>query len=357
MDTPQVTPALLDAGLAAVADGDSAFGAALDGGYWAIGLRTPDPAVFADVPMSSPRTGAVQRARLAILGLHPAILPPLRDVDTFEDALAVAAEAPRHPLRDRAGRDRRPRWRWRRDRGRGRRGVQARRRVVARRRPRRAIALAVPRSRRRALRAPAGLRGAAPARRPARSRARGCGSPTGASSRCRSTAGWRPPTRPTSRSWSASRRRCSTSAAARAAISPRCARRASAGSASISPPSPCGSRAGAARRPSTASLWSQVPRAGTWRTILLLDGNIGIGGAPILLLRRAGELLAPGGAIVVETDPPGAPTTRVKVRLEAPGVVSEWFRWARVGVDGIAAVAARRGSTSRTSARSRAAPS
>jgi rSAM/selenodomain-associated transferase 1 len=94
MDTPQVTPALLDAGLAAVADGDGAFGAAPDGGYWAIGLRTPDPAVFADVPMSSPLTGAVQRARLALLGLHPAILPPLRDVDTLEDAVAVAAESP-----------------------------------------------------------------------------------------------------------------------------------------------------------------------------------------------------------------------------------------------------------------------
>jgi rSAM/selenodomain-associated transferase 1 len=94
MDTPQVTPALLDAGLAGVAEGDSAFGAALDGGYWAIGLRTPDAAVFDAVPMSSSRTGAVQRARLSILGLRPAILPPLRDVDTIEDALAVAAEAP-----------------------------------------------------------------------------------------------------------------------------------------------------------------------------------------------------------------------------------------------------------------------
>ncbi len=51
------------------------------------------------------------------------------------------------------------------------------------------------------------------------------------------------------------------------------------------------------------SLWSQVPSAGIWRTILLLDGNIGIGGAPILLLRRAGELLARGGTILVETDP------------------------------------------------------
>ncbi len=44
--------------------------------------------------MSSSRTGAVQRAQLALLGLHPAILPPLLDVDTFRDALAVAAEAP-----------------------------------------------------------------------------------------------------------------------------------------------------------------------------------------------------------------------------------------------------------------------
>ena len=39
MDTPQVTPELLDAGLAALDDHDAAFGAALDGGYWGIGLR------------------------------------------------------------------------------------------------------------------------------------------------------------------------------------------------------------------------------------------------------------------------------------------------------------------------------
>ena len=94
MDTPQLTPELLDSGLKAVITGDSAFGAALDGGYWGLGLRTPDAAVFAGVPMSSSRTGVVQRAQLAMLGLHPAILPPLLDVDIFGDALAVAAEAP-----------------------------------------------------------------------------------------------------------------------------------------------------------------------------------------------------------------------------------------------------------------------
>jgi SAM-dependent methyltransferase len=89
------------------------------------------------------------------------------------------------------------------------------------------------------------------------------------------------------------------------------------------------------------SLWANVP--GMWRTILLLDGNIGIGGSPVALLRRAGELLRPRGAILVETDPPGAPTKRMRIRIEAPDQVSEWFRWARVGVDGMADVAERAG--------------
>ena len=94
MDTPQVTPALLEAGLDAVAGADAAFGAARDGGYWGIGLRTADPRVFQGVPMSQDDTGAVQRGRLAALGLRTAALAPLRDIDTIEDARAVAREAP-----------------------------------------------------------------------------------------------------------------------------------------------------------------------------------------------------------------------------------------------------------------------
>jgi len=94
MDTPQLTTELLEDGLRAVAEGDSVFGAATDGGYWCIGLRTADRAVFEGVPMSTERTGALQLARMRELGLAPAILPPLRDVDTHEDARAVAAEAP-----------------------------------------------------------------------------------------------------------------------------------------------------------------------------------------------------------------------------------------------------------------------
>jgi rSAM/selenodomain-associated transferase 1 len=93
MDTPQLTPALLDAGLASLTTHDSVYGPAPDGGYWSIGLRTPDPRVFAGVPMSSALTGAAQRARMTELGLTPALLPPLSDVDTFSEALAVAAVA------------------------------------------------------------------------------------------------------------------------------------------------------------------------------------------------------------------------------------------------------------------------
>jgi SAM-dependent methyltransferase len=87
------------------------------------------------------------------------------------------------------------------------------------------------------------------------------------------------------------------------------------------------------------SVFAEVPRAGCWRTALLLDGNIGIGGDPALLLRRVRELLAPDGTAVIELDPPGWRTERTRVRLEAPGLVSEWFPWARAGVDGIGVLA------------------
>ncbi len=96
MDTPQLTPALLAAAAARlISPGvDAVLGPALDGGYWTIGLRTPDPSVFTGVPMSSPETGAAQLARLRALGLSTSLLEPLRDVDTIADALAVAAAAP-----------------------------------------------------------------------------------------------------------------------------------------------------------------------------------------------------------------------------------------------------------------------
>ncbi len=99
MDTPQVTPGLLTVDWRAA---DAWFGPAADGGFWALGLRVPDPALLRGVPMSTPATGAVQRARLLAAGLRVADLPRLRDVDTAADAVAVACEAPRSRFAARA---------------------------------------------------------------------------------------------------------------------------------------------------------------------------------------------------------------------------------------------------------------
>jgi len=91
MDTPQVTPRLLTVDFA---ECEAYFGPAEDGGFWALGLADPDPALLRGVPMSTPATGAVQRERLVAAGLRVRDLPCLRDVDTAADAEAVAAIAP-----------------------------------------------------------------------------------------------------------------------------------------------------------------------------------------------------------------------------------------------------------------------
>jgi rSAM/selenodomain-associated transferase 1 len=94
MDTPQVRPADLLAGLRALGRHDAVLGPAADGGYWAIGLRRPDPRALLGVPMGGDRTLVAQRRRLEALGLRCAELRVLRDVDTWADAVAAAAEAP-----------------------------------------------------------------------------------------------------------------------------------------------------------------------------------------------------------------------------------------------------------------------
>lgn len=96
MDTPQVTPADLTGAMSRlIRDGvEAVLGPAVDGGWWAVGLRHSDPLAFAGVPMSTGWTGAAQLARLEALGLRVGGLRRLRDVDTIDDALAVAAEVP-----------------------------------------------------------------------------------------------------------------------------------------------------------------------------------------------------------------------------------------------------------------------
>ena len=96
MDTPQVTRAQLRAALDVLGgpDADAVLGPTHDGGYWTIGLAVAEPAAFDGVPMSTAATAARQRARLEELGLRTTDLPALRDIDTYDDAIAVGAAAP-----------------------------------------------------------------------------------------------------------------------------------------------------------------------------------------------------------------------------------------------------------------------
>ncbi|RFU43260.1 glycosyltransferase [Actinomadura logoneensis] len=94
MDTPQLTPSLLAAAIDALTGHDACFGRATDGGFWLLGLHTPDPALLRGVPMSSPATGDHQLRRLTDAALTVAHLPELTDVDTHDDAAKVAEQAP-----------------------------------------------------------------------------------------------------------------------------------------------------------------------------------------------------------------------------------------------------------------------
>ncbi|CUU59233.1 hypothetical protein Ga0074812_12610 [Parafrankia irregularis] len=94
MDTPQVGVRTLVEACRALRRTDAVLGAALDGGWWALGLRSADGAMVRGVATSRPDTGAVQHARLEAADLRVADLPMLRDVDTAADVEPVAAQAP-----------------------------------------------------------------------------------------------------------------------------------------------------------------------------------------------------------------------------------------------------------------------
>ena len=87
-------------------------------------------------------------------------------------------------------------------------------------------------------------------------------------------------------------------------------------------------------------VFDTLPGEGRWQSALLADGNVGIGGNPVALLRRARELVAAEGRVVVELAPPGTRPRSEWAALECAGLRSAPFRWATVGTDDIRALAA-----------------
>lgn len=79
------------------------------------------------------------------------------------------------------------------------------------------------------------------------------------------------------------------------------------------------------------SIFDPLPHS-DWSTILLADGNIGIGGDPVALLARCAELLGAEGTVIVEVaaDPDADRRYRAQVRDDA-GRHSAEFPWAELG--------------------------
>ncbi|MFZ0832826.1 MAG: class I SAM-dependent methyltransferase [Mycobacterium sp.] len=94
---------------------------------------------------------------------------------------------------------------------------------------------------------------------------------------------------------------------------------------------------GLARRNGAPALHRDVfgplPGTGRWQTVLLADGNVGLGGDPRRILARTAELLMPGGRCLAEFDPTTTGVMISWVRLESSDTIGPWFRWASVGVD------------------------
>ena len=87
-------------------------------------------------------------------------------------------------------------------------------------------------------------------------------------------------------------------------------------------------------------VFEPLPGTGRWHTVLLADGNVGLGGDPKKVLRRAAELLRCGGRCVAEFDTTTTGIDTGWVRLESSHTIGPWFRWASVGIDSVPALAA-----------------
>ena len=98
-------------------------------------------------------------------------------------------------------------------------------------------------------------------------------------------------------------------------------------------------RGGAALR---RDVFHTLPGEGRWETALLADGNIGIGGDPVALLRRLREVLDPRGRVVAELAAPGTVHTDDWASLECGGE-RHVIRWSVVGVEDIDRIAQRAG--------------
>ena len=304
MDTPQLRPADLSLDW----DGaDAVLGLCPDGGYWALGLRRFHPDVVTGVPMSMPQTGRRQLERLQSLGYRVRLLPVVCDVDTPADAAAVARVAPD----GRFGRLHRRLTGTRcsplalYDEALGGAQVRVLQTHTDPTKPQGAEVVRIDRL------VLANWQSLAPADEVLLSRCEGAVLDVGCGPG-----------------------RLVESLAARgtAALGIDISHRAVARTAE---------RGGSVLQ---RAVERRLPAEGRWGTVLLADGNIGIGGDPAVLLSRCHDLLMAGGVALVEADADDDADHRVSLTLHtADGRVSTPMPWATVGARALVHLASKVG--------------
>ena len=80
------------------------------------------------------------------------------------------------------------------------------------------------------------------------------------------------------------------------------------------------------------SVFDPLPLEGSWSSLLLLDGNVGIGGDVEAMFARCGQLLHRGGRLVVEAHPDPTRDVASLWRVRGAGGDSDPFPWSQVGM-------------------------
>lgn len=97
-DCPDLDTVILNQSLEALAAGaDLVLGPAQDGGYYLLGLTSPQPALFEGIAWSTAAVLAQTLAQAERLHLTPTYLPTLTDMDTPEDLAHLPSTFPLPP--------------------------------------------------------------------------------------------------------------------------------------------------------------------------------------------------------------------------------------------------------------------
>ncbi len=287
MDTPQLTVA--DLSISLDRNGfDAALGLCEDGGFWGIGMNRPRPRVFDGVPMSRDTTGRIQRERLVQNGFRVHDLPVRRDVDDIADARAVAALAPQTRFAAALTRL---------DRTLG--GCSAIDLYDDAVRGERQLHLVTGSGRLLPFRLDRWAQPADDVDHDLLERCEGVTLDVGCGP---------------------GRMAAALAARGRPVLG-----------VDIAGASVASTAAGGALA-LHRSVFDTLPGEGRWDTVLLADGNLGIGGDPDQMFARVRELLRPGGLLLVEPEPVEVDeVVSLRLRVADTELVSDGFPWARVG--------------------------